>query len=75
MLCEEAIANLLHVRGARNADGEVTQKVNTLALTEALDAMRELGSLHATLPLFASTGLVNTFKHLASHQVSSLEAT
>ena len=33
--------------------------------------MRDLGSLHATLPLFASTGLVDTFKHLALHHVRS----
>ena len=45
--------------------------MNALALTEALDAMRDLGSLHATLPLFASTGLVDTFKHLALHHVRS----
>ena len=43
--------------------------MNARALTEALDVMRELGSLHATLPLFASTGLVDTFKQLALHHV------
>ena len=45
--------------------------MNARALTEALDAMRDLGSLHATLPLFASTGLVDTFKQLAVHHVRS----
>ena len=45
--------------------------VNARALTEALDAMRDLGSLHVTLPLFASTGLVDTFKQLALHHVRS----
>ena len=46
--------------------------MNARALTEALDAMRDLGSLHATLPLFASTGLVDTFKQLALHHVRSM---
>ena len=46
-------------------------EVNARALTEALDIMRDLGSLHATLPLFASTGLVDTFKQLAFHHVRS----
>ena len=57
------------------ADAAGRQKVNARALTEALDAMRELSSLHATLPLLASTGLVNTFKQLTSHQVGSVKTT
>lgn len=31
--------------------------------------MRELASLHPTLPLFAATGLLDTFKQLAQHHV------
>lgn len=51
------------------ADGTFEQRPNARALTEALDAMRELSSLHASLQLLSSTGLVDTFKQLASHQV------
>ena len=57
------------------ADAAGTHRVNARALTEALDAMRELSSLHVALPLLASTGLVNTFKQLACHQVGSVETT
>ncbi len=39
------------------------------ALTEALDALRELGSLHVTLPLLAGTGLMSTFRDLSAHEV------
>lgn len=52
-----------------HVDGVGARRVNARALTEALDAMREPSSLHATLPLFASTGLVDTFKQLANHHV------
>lgn len=39
------------------------------ALSEVLDALRELGSLHVTLALAATTGLVPTFQELSSHEV------
>ncbi len=42
-----------------------------VALTEALDAIRELASLHVTLPLLASTEILPTLQKLTSHPVSS----
>ncbi|KAK9914836.1 hypothetical protein WJX75_001156 [Coccomyxa subellipsoidea] len=49
----------LAVRPRRRAD--------PAALTEALDAIRELTSLHVTLPLLASTEILPTLKRLTTH--------
>lgn len=52
----------LAVRPRRRADAA--------ALTEALDAIRELTSLHVTLPLLASTEILPTLKRLTTHPVT-----
>ena len=46
-------------------------RADPVALTEALDAVRELASLHITLPLLASTEILPTLQKLTSHQVIS----
>ena len=44
-------------------------RADPIALTEALDALRELGSLHLTLPLLAKTDLLPTMQRLSAHPV------
>jgi hypothetical protein len=45
------------------------RRTDPLALTEVLDALRELGSLHMTLALFSTTDVLPTFRSLTDHQV------
>jgi len=48
------------------------RSANAVMLTEAMDAIRELGSLHISLPLLASTEILQTMQQLTSHTVLSL---
>lgn len=63
----------------QNGGGSVAfgpyRRANPVMLTEAMDAIRELGSLHVSLPLLASTEILQTMQQLTLHTVPSLSLT
>ena len=50
--------------------GTETAPTRTAALLDLLEALREVGATHFTLPLLAQTGVVTELRSLQSHQVS-----